>query len=232
MTLYDYESDSQRVYDVIKNGGISIIPTHVGYVIVACDPDAVWRIFRAKNRQPDKLNAVCGCKEMHTALHEVTEEQRAIVLAITEEWDLPMGTAAKVKLDHPALSNLPKDTLEQTTHEGTLAMLLNAGTLMDKVARLSFLDNRMAIGSSANLSLKGVKFRVQDIEPAILEIADIVIDYGLMRWNCYNHSSTMLNISEMKVIRYGSCYDLIKDILQTHFDITLPKNPSKKINKM
>ena len=60
MTVFDYEADARRVYDVLKQGGISVIPSHVGYVIVACDPEAVWRIFRAKKRKPEKLNAVCG----------------------------------------------------------------------------------------------------------------------------------------------------------------------------
>ena len=188
MTVFNYEADAERVYDVLKQGGISVIPSHVGYVIVACDPEA-------------------------------------IVTAITEEWDLPMGTAGKVHMDHPAIAGLPEDTLAQTTHEGTLAMLLNAGPLMDKIARLAFADNRMAIGSSANVSLQGVKFRATEIEPEILEAADIVIDYGLMRWNLYGHSSTMINVSDMTVIRYGSCFDLIEDLLRTHFDIELPPNP-------
>ena len=69
MTIFDYDGDAQRVYDVLHNGGIGVIPTYVGYVIVACEPDAVWRIFKAKNRKPEKLNAVCGCKEMHLNLH-------------------------------------------------------------------------------------------------------------------------------------------------------------------
>ena len=29
----------------------------------------------------------------------------------------------------------------------------------------------------------------------------------------------------MEVIRYGSCFDLIDDLLRTHFDIALPPNP-------
>ena len=197
----------------------------MGYVIVACDPEAVWRIFRAKKRKPEKLNAVCGCKEMHLGLHDVPDDRRAIVSAITEEWDLPMGTAAKVHMDHPAIAGLPEDTLAQTTHEGTLAMLLNAGPLMDNIARLAFADTRMALGSSANVSLQGVKFRASEIEPEILEAADIVIDYGLMRWNQYGHSSTMINVTDMSVIRYGSCFDLIDDLLRTHFGIELPPNP-------
>ena len=225
MTVFNYEADAERVYDVLKQGGISVIPSHVGYVIVACDPEAIWRIFRAKKRKPEKLNAVCGCREMHLGLHDLPDDRRAIVTAITEEWDLPMGTAGKVHMDHPAIAGLPEDTLAQTTHEGTLAMLLNAGPLMDKIARLAFADNRMAIGSSANVSLQGVKFRATEIEPEILEAADIVIDYGLMRWNLYGHSSTMINVSDMTVIRYGSCFDLIEDLLRTHFDIELPPNP-------
>tara|TARA_B100000676_G_scaffold312312_1_gene385906 strand:+ start:6289 stop:6978 length:690 start_codon:yes stop_codon:yes gene_type:complete len=225
VTIHNYELDARRVYDILKNGGISVIPSHVGYVVVACDPDAIWRIFRAKKRKPEKLNAVCGCREMHIALHDLPDDRRAIVSAITEEWDLPMGTAAKVHMDHPAIASLPKDTLNQTTYDGTLAMLLNAGPLMDNIARLAFNDNRMAIGSSANVSLQGVKFRVSEIEQEIIDAADIVIDYGLMRWNRYNHSSTMINVSTMEVIRYGSCFDLIDNLLRNHFDITLPPNP-------
>ena len=228
MTIFDYDGDAQQVYDVLRNGGIGVIPTYVGYVIVACEPDAIWRIFKAKNRKPEKLNAVCGCKEMHLNLHDLPDERRAIVTAITDEWDLPMGTAAKVRMDHPALSNLPEDTLMQTTHDGTLAMLLNAGPLMEKVAQLAFADKKMAIGSSANVSLKGVKFRAQDIECEILDVADIVIDYGLMRWNKYKQSSTMINVSTMEVIRYGSCYDLIEDLLAAHFGIVLPPKPPEK----
>ena len=228
MAIHDYEGDAERVYGILKNGGIGIIPTHVGYVILACDPDAVWRIFKVKKRKPEKLNAVIGCTEMHAALHDLKDDRRAIVNAITEEWDLPLGTAATVHMKHPALANLPPDTLRQTTHNGTLAMLLNAGRLMEHIARLAFADNRMAIGSSANVSLRGVKFQATEIEPEIREAADIVIDYGLMRWNRYNRSSTMINVSTMKVIRYGSCFDLIDSILRTHFDIALPPSPHEE----
>jgi hypothetical protein len=35
----------------------------------------------------------------------------------------------------------------------------------------------------------------------------------------------MINVSDMTVIRYGSCFDLIADLLRTHFDIELPPNP-------
>ena len=225
MRLHDYETDARRVYEALADGGVGIVPTDVGYVIVACAPDAIWRIFEAKRRKPEKLNAICGCKEMHLALHDVPDDRREIVSAITELHDLPMGAAAKARRGHPALAALRQDVYEQTTHRGTIAMLLNAGPVMDTLARIAFADNRLVIGSSANISLRGVKFRAADIEPEITEAADIVLYYGLMRWNCYGRSSTMIDVGDMTVIRYGSCFDLIDDLLKRHFGIELPPEP-------
>ena len=225
MRLEDYETDARRVYDVLAGGGIGIIPTDVGYVVLATKSQAIWKIFEVKRRKPEKLNAMCGCIEMHRDLHVMAEDRRAIVSAITQTHNLPMGTVAPARLDHPALATLDADVLDQTTDEGTIAMLLNAGPILDTLARIAFADNRLVIGSSANVSLQGVKFRATDIEPEIRAAADIIIDYGLARWNRYGKSSTMINVDKMKVVRYGSCFDLIDDVLRRHFDITLPPDP-------
>ena len=169
---------------------------------------------------------MCGCLEMHRDLHVLDDDRRAVVSAIIEDANLPMGTVAPGRLDHPALAALERDVLDQTTDEGTIAMLLNAGPLLDTLARIAFADNRLVIGSSANISLRGVKFRAGDIEPEIRAAADIVIDYGLARWNRYARSSTMIDVGRMRVVRYGSCFDLIDDLLRRRFDISLPPDPS------
>jgi tRNA A37 threonylcarbamoyladenosine synthetase subunit TsaC/SUA5/YrdC len=100
--------------------------------------------------------------------------------------------------------------------------LLNAGRLLDAVAQLSFEAGKLVIGSSANLSLQGARFGTTDIEPEVRDSADIVIDYGLTRWSSYGRSSTMINVQDWTVVRYGSCFDLIDDVLRRHFDINLP----------
>ena len=226
MNVFDVDSDAWRVYEVLVDGGIGIIPTDVGYVILGITSQAIWKIFRVKRRKPEKLNAMCGCREMHAAIHDLPDDRRNIVKAITEDYSLPLGAVAPAQLGHPALAGLDTDVLDQTTDNGTIAMLLNAGPMLDTLARIGFEDGRLIIGSSANLSLQGVKFRVCDIEPDIVEAADIVIDYGLMRWNRYAKSSTMIDVGDMRVVRYGSCFDLIDDLLRRHFDITLPADPS------
>ena len=226
MNVFDVDSDAWRVYEVLVDGGIGIIPTDVGYVILGITSQAIWEIFRVKRRKPEKLNAMCGCREMHAAIHDLPDDRRNIVKVITEDYSLPLGAVAPAQLGHPALAGLDTDVLDQTTDNGTIAMLLNAGPMLDTLARIGFEDGRLIIGSSANLSLQGVKFRVCDIEPDIVEAADIVIDYGLMRWNRYAKSSTMIDVGDMRVVRYGSCFDLIDDLLRRHFDITLPADPS------
>ena len=226
MKVFDVASDARRVYEVLVDGGIGIIPTDVGYVILGITSQAIWKIYRGKRRKPEKLNAMCGCREMHSAIHDLSDDRRNIVKVITEDYNLPLGAVAPAQLSHPTLASLDTDVLDQTTDNGTIAMLLNAGPMLDTLARIGFEDGRLIIGSSANLSLQGVKFRVCDIEPNIVEAADIVIDYGLMRWNCYAKSSTMIDVGDMKVVRYGSCFDLIDDLLRRHFDIALPADPN------
>ena len=225
MKLFDYETDAQRVYDVLADGGIGIIPTDVGYVILAIAKDAIWRIFEAKERKPEKLNAMIGCAALHEELHDLGDDRRAVIAAITGSYDLPLVAVGPAQLDHPKLARLEPDILDQSTHEGTVAMLMNAGPLLDTMAQISHRNARPVIGSSANLSLRGVKFRVEDIEPQIIDAADIVIDYGLMRWGAYAKSSTMIDFTDYSVVRHGSCFDLIADICQRHFDIALAPPP-------
>lgn len=220
-TPFDYEGDARRVMEVVLAGGIAVIPTTVGYVILAAGTEPINRIIEAKGRAPDKLNAMIGCAELHDALHDLGDRGRGAVAMITDGYDLPVGAVAPAHLTHPMLAGLDAQVLERTTKGGTVAMLLNAGPLLDHMARISFNEATPVIGSSANISLKGTKFRVGDIEQAVIDVADIVVDYGLMRWSAYRKSSTMINFGDFSVVRHGSCFDLISDVLQRHFDIAL-----------
>ena len=230
MSLFDIKKDALRAMDVVLGGGIAIIPTYVGYVILGATTDAINRTIKVKQRGPAKLNAVIGCTSMHAALHVLEGHKREMVRVITEDYDLPMGTVAPADLNHQMLKTLDSEVLARTTLGGTLAMLLNAGPLMDTMAQLSFEAGQLVVGSSANLSLQGTKFRATDIEPEVLDAADLVIDYGLMRWANYGRSSTMINVHDFSVVRYGSCLDLINDVLQRHFNFSLTPEPDGENN--
>ena len=101
-------------------------------------------------------------------------------------------------------------------------MLLNAGPFHAEICRLSREEGHPLFGSSANRSLAGTKFRVEDIEPEIRAIADIVIDHGLRKYHLYRASSTLLDLTTLEVVRRGACFELIADVLRRHFNIELP----------
>jgi len=217
----DTEADALRTFDTLMAGGTAIIPTHVGYAFVGVSEDAIHRTFTAKGRAPGKLHAYTGCPELHDALHVLDEDKRRVVRVLWQEHDLTLGCVAPARLDHAMIRALPDAIREQSVHEGTIAMLLGAGPFLDALGRLSFENRTAIIGSSANVTHRGVKFRVEDIEPEILAAADLVIDHGLMRWVAYGASSTMIDFRDYSVIRRGACFDLIQDVLARRFGIRI-----------
>lgn len=226
MPFYDYEADARRAFDAVAGGGIAIIPCDIGYAVVGAAPAAIERAFKAKRRAPSKLNALTGCRALHHAVHDIDARGRAVVRAVTEDLDLPLGTVARYHPGHPLVRKIPPEVLAQSTKQGTVAMLVNAGHFLEALGWLSFVHELPIIGSSANLTHRGVKFRVQDIEPEVLEVADLIIDHGLMRWVSYGKSSTMLDVNEMQVVRHGIGFDLIQDRLWRQFGINLPEAPA------
>jgi tRNA A37 threonylcarbamoyladenosine synthetase subunit TsaC/SUA5/YrdC len=118
--------------------------------------------------------------------------------------------------------------MERSTKIGTLDLLLNAGPVHRELARLSRARGRPVLGSSANRSLSGSKFRLQDVDAEVRAVADIEIDYGLCRYaNPRGVSSTIIDLKTFHVHRYGACFDQIADILARGFGITLPPPPEK-----
>jgi tRNA A37 threonylcarbamoyladenosine synthetase subunit TsaC/SUA5/YrdC len=216
------EADARRAFDVLKAGGIAILPNDIGYSLIGGSAAALRRIFATKQRAATKLNAMLGNHDIHRAVHRLTPLQREIVDAIVIDHDLPLGLIAPARFDHPLLRALDRATLEGSTRAGTVCMLLNAGRFHEAICALSLRENHALFGSSANKTLTGTKFRVEDIEPEITAIADVVIDYGLRKYHGYRASSTLLDIETMGVVRYGACFELIADLLQRQFGVSLP----------
>jgi tRNA A37 threonylcarbamoyladenosine synthetase subunit TsaC/SUA5/YrdC len=225
MTILNVPLDAARAMDVMQGGGVAILPNDVGYSLIAARAAALKRIFDTKKRAPAKLNAMLGNDALHRELHVVSSRGRDIVNAITQDYDLPLGLIAPCRSDHPLLQALDADTYERSTKGDTLLMLLNAGPFHREITRLSVERKTLLFGSSANLSMHGTKFRVEDMEPEITAIADVIVDYGLQKYHLWQASSTLLNCETLEVVRYGSCFENIADILKRHFRIDLPARP-------
>ena len=218
--------DALRAFEVLRRGGIAILPMDVGYSLIGGSTDALKRIFKTKGRTPNKLNAMLGHDAMARELLQIDERAWQVYELITHGYDLPLGAIANCRLDHPFFSHCDSRTLSLSTLDGTVCMLVNAGQFHEQICRLSQQHAVALFGSSANLSLHGTKFRIEDIEPDVLAIADIVIDHGLRKYHHYQASSTLLNLQTLEVLRHGACFELIADIIKRHFDIHLSAPPS------
>ena len=228
MPVIDPAHDAHRVFDAIsQSGGVAIVPLDVAYAVFGSSGDAIQKIFTAKGRSFTKPNGMLGNFEIFRELHQPTPNEQAIVRAVIEDYDLPMSVVAPFRGDHPIFSRVDSFAMERSTKAGTLDLLLNSGPLARALAHQSLERLQPVLGSSANRSLSGSKFRLQDIEKEVRDIAAIQIDYGLCRYhNAEGISSTIIDLKTFKVHRYGVCFDQIADIFQRHFGITLAPKPA------
>ncbi|MFM9943425.1 MAG: Sua5/YciO/YrdC/YwlC family protein [Hyphomicrobiaceae bacterium] len=230
MAVRDVQGDAERVWAVLQNGGVGIIALDVAYAIVAQTGDAVRRTFAAKGRSPTKPSGSIGSLEIMREVQILTPRCRDIASALVEDYGLPFSPVAPFRADHPFMQRLDAFSLERSTKVGTLDMLINAGPLHNALARLAWERQQPILGSSANRSLAGTKFRLEDIEPEVRAAADISIDYGLSRYhNAEGVASTILAFPQVEVLRYGIAYEHIRDILRRHFRIELPPKPVGQI---
>ena len=198
------------------------MPMSVGYTATGGSAAALKTIFDTKRRAPSKRNAMLGDLALHRELHVLDQRGWDVASTLVEDCDLPLGALAPARMDHPILTRMEPKALHASTSDGTVVMLLNAGPFHAAITRLSRERMHPLFGSSANLSLSGTKFRVEDIEPEVLGIADIVIDHGLRLYHLYRASSTLLDLETFEVVRHGACFELIADVLKRRFGIRLP----------
>ncbi|KAJ5371520.1 uncharacterized protein N7496_007612 [Penicillium cataractarum] len=223
------KDDAQRVLKVLKDGGIAIIPSNVGYGIVATDPEALCRIFNAKKRQPHKRHAMIGNYDLHKDIHNLPARGAEMVRRLTVDLDLPLGVVASYHPDHPIIKKIPEYLLNQSSVGGTMAMLVNGGKFQEELSKLASNEELPLLGSSANLTGTGTKVTVEEIEPEIKAAANIIIDYGRQKYSHPRPSSTMINFNDLRVLRFGACYHVIQDVFSRFYGIHLPDDPGRDI---
>ena len=232
MSRPDIASDARAAFDVLRDGGVAILPMDVGYSLIGGSETALKTIFDTKGRTKSKLNAMLADDVLQKEIHVLDTRGLEVLEALTVDYDLPLGAIAPSRFDHPILRKMTDTAMQGSSRTGTVLMLVNAGPFHAEICRLSREQVHPLFGSSANLSLTGTKFRVADIEPEIRAIADIIIDHGLRKYHLYRASSTLLNLETLEVVRFGSCYELIRDVLKRHFAIELPQPPAGHIRDL
>lgn len=225
MSRLDIAGDARRTINVIKAGGIAIVPNDTGYACCGASMDPLKKIYDTKQRGSHKRNAMAADLHTQRDLHTLSPRAQEMVDALVLDHDLPIGVVGTFRPDHPLMRKLDADALKASTAVGTIATLVNAGAFHTELCRLSREEVVPLFGSSANLTGTGTRFSVEDIPDELKQIADITIDYGLRRYHIYRRAGTLINFSTMEVIRIGACYELISGVLRRWFGVDLPADP-------
>jgi tRNA A37 threonylcarbamoyladenosine synthetase subunit TsaC/SUA5/YrdC len=222
------ERDARHAFQIIKAGGVAVLPFDVSYAIFGHTARAVERIYELKERTPTKPNGVVGNWDIFNEVLVTTQRDRELVQCMTQEYDLPLSIVAPFNREHPWLQTCEFGALRRSTKVDTMDLLLNAGKLQNEMARLSWESGTPLFGSSANKSLSGSKFEVEDVEEELKAGCDLVIGYGRSRYaNRWLVGSTIIELPTWKVLRYGGCYEQQIDIVRKHFNIELPPRPTE-----
>lgn len=222
MNAQRVRADANALLDVLADGGVAIAPLDVAYAILAATTQGVRRIFDAKQRSYEKPSGMFGNFAMSRQLHVMAKEKHAMVREMVEAVGLPFSVVAPFREAHPVLQNVDPFVLQSSSKAGTLDMLLNAGHLHDVIAHESWEREMPVFGSSANLSLSGSKYRLEDIDDVVRAAADIAFDYGLSQYaNHQGRSSTIVDFRDFSVIRVGVRFDALRRAFKDRFGVTL-----------
>ncbi|KAJ2987216.1 hypothetical protein NUW58_g4628 [Xylaria curta] len=230
-TSPNVQRDAREAFGVLKAGGVVIAPMDSGYSLLSCSAEGIERTFLAKQRKPGHTLTVIASYKTHEQLHILPPEKFEMTRVITQDMRSLLGVVAPYRKDHPRITALSAATLDLATNEDTLGIGIVESPFLRELTRLNDEDGQLMIGSSANLTGRGQKFRVQDIEPEVYRSADLVVDYELQRYHRYKRGGTIFDMANMHVIRMGANYEVFRERMKKWWDIELPEDPENKVVK-
>ncbi|EJP61244.1 translation factor (SUA5) [Beauveria bassiana ARSEF 2860] len=177
--------DARQAFQTLKAGGAVVIPTDVGYALLASTQTGVQKIFTAKGREKSHNIGIIGTYQQHREIHVLPDIKFEFTRALTEDMGMIVGIIAKFDVVnlHPRLAALDKATLLQVTKGDTVSIAIPEGRFLRELGRLCDADpdGMLMFGTSANATGQGQRFRIEDIEPSVLDPVDLVVDYGLQK---------------------------------------------------
>jgi tRNA A37 threonylcarbamoyladenosine synthetase subunit TsaC/SUA5/YrdC len=223
------KADVERLFRALEAGGFGIVPLDVAYAVVATTPTGIRRIFEIKRRSYEKPSGMFGNWRLSREIHLMDDRRHAMVREMIEAERLPFSVVAPFRNDHPMLAAVDPFVMKNSSKNGTLDMLLNAGQFHDAIAEASMTRGKAVFGSSANLSLTGSKYRLEDVETPIRSAAAIEFDYGRSK---YSHkdglASTIIDFSDFTVVRIGHRFEQLAQAFASRFGITLKTDGVRK----
>jgi tRNA A37 threonylcarbamoyladenosine synthetase subunit TsaC/SUA5/YrdC len=221
------QADARLAFDTMVSGGVAVLPLSVSYAIFAHTAEGVERIYHLKQRPMTKPNGVIGNWDIFREVFEVTDRDRDLVRCLTLDHDLPLSVVAPFNPHHDWLRTVQYGALRRSTKGHTMDLLMNAGPLHNALADLSLAHGKPLMGSSANVSNSGSKFKLEDVQDDLKAGCELVLGYGTSRYiNDYGMGSTIVELPSWRILRWGGCFEAQAKIVEREFGVQWPQRPA------
>jgi tRNA A37 threonylcarbamoyladenosine synthetase subunit TsaC/SUA5/YrdC len=204
------EHDAERAYAVVRDGGLVLLPTDVGYGLIACGEEGVARIYELKGRPRGKPCITVANTAILDDVAELADEGlRVWIDQIARR--VPIAVVNPVRRESTLLAGLTPYVRAHATTGRTIATFLNAGALVSRIAELALVDERIVVGSSANTAFTGNNYALEEVPDSIVSGVDLVIDGGPARYrNPERHATTILDLTVGRFLRKGIQFPVIE----------------------
>ena len=198
-----------RAYAILRDGGLVLLQTDVGYGLVAMHDRAVQRIYELKGRPSSKP---CVTLADASIIDDLVTGVDRRVLAWVDRTSrrTPIAVISPLNPASRLLSGLSPYMRGQTTTAGTIATFYSAGPRVMRLAARAWADGMVMVGSSANSSGTGNNYALESVPESMRAGADLVIDDGRARYaQPDGMATTMLDLTKGTFQRKGINFDLV-----------------------
>ena len=154
----------EKAKKVINEGGVVIFPTETAYGLAAdaTNEEAVEKVYKMKNRPRNKgLTAIVSSFEVAKKYGDIKESESKIIQKFMPG---PL-TLVVDKINSELAENLNSDFVFRISSSGIARELAEVGPIT---------------ATSANISGKSTSYSIDDIDEALLDKVDYIIDGGVL----------------------------------------------------
>lgn len=197
--------DVSRVFEVLQQGGVVVLPSQLGYAILAMTVPAIETFYALKGRPLDKPSGILATPALFS---ETTDSEFTPDIS---KFRLPVGFIEVPKWDHPVIQSLPSFS----SMNGAIGFFFNLTPFMTQLAEYAWRENCLITISSANKSGTGNSLEFEKLHSDFKRQAALVIEGDDLSWRKERGTfdkitSTIIDLTQKKLIRNGVFADRIK----------------------
>jgi isopropylmalate/homocitrate/citramalate synthase len=210
-------SSIDEAYAIIKEGGLAIIPSRVGYTLLGNSESSIRKMFKIKNRPLSKPCVVLTNNDIVDKLAYIGTDTREMIDNVDCEGLLCGFVLHRKPSD--MYESLSDWTNMYSQNDGTSCFVINAGKYIDYLVEKASKDGVLIVGSSANMSGTGNEGIFLNIPGSIRTSVECAIEDDAYVSEGYDpktrEQGVILDCSSDKaqVTRKGFCYNQIKYIV-------------------